>query len=112
MAVETFDWCSRLGASSTPEYRNRSSKFGNGYEQVVGDGPNNKVDAWALTFVVREPDALEIQAFLDRHGGFKSFFWTPPLGEKSFFRASAPAVSPNGAGFFTLSTTFTQSFLP
>lgn len=112
MAVEIFTWCASLGASSTPDYRNRSSKFGNGYEQVVGDGPNNKVDSWALTFVVREAVALEIKDFLDRHAGFRSFFWTPPLGEMSFFRASAPAVSANGAGFYTLTSTFTQSFLP
>lgn len=112
MAVETFAWCERLGVTSSPEYRTRSSKFGNGYEQVVGDGPNNKVEVWPLTFVVREAVALEIKAFLDRHGGFKSFFWTPPLGELSFYRASAPSISPNGAGWYTLTTTFTQSFLP
>ncbi|MDD1966942.1 phage tail protein [Pseudomonas putida] len=112
MAVETFTWCPRLGASSTPEYRTRSSKFGNGYEQVVGDGPNNKVEVWSVSFVGDEETAREIRAFLDRHAGFKSFFWTPPLGEMGFYRASAPSVSPNGAGFYTLTSTFTQSFLP
>jgi phage-related protein len=112
MAVETFTWCAKLGSSSTAEYRNRSSKFGKGYEQVVGDGPNNLSDAWSLSFTVSEVEARQIKAFLDRHGGHKSFFWTPPLGELNFYRASAPSVAPNGAGFFTLSTTFTQSFLP
>ena len=112
MAVETFTWCEKLGATSSPEYRTRSSKFGNGYEQVVGDGPNNKVEVWPVTFVVSEAVAIEIKAFLDRHGGYKSFFWTPPLGELSFYRASAPSIAPNGAGFYTLTSTFTQSFLP
>jgi len=112
MAVETFTWCPVVSPTSSPEYRTRSSKFGNGYEQVVGDGPNNRVDSWPLTFVVKESKALEIKAFLDRHGGFKSFLWTPPLGQQSFFRATAPAITPNGAGMFNLSTTFTQSFLP
>lgn len=112
MAVETFTWCPKLETTSTPEYRIRSSKFGNGYEQVVGDGPNNKVDVWPVSFVVRESVALEIKAFLDRHAGFKSFMWTPPLGELSFYRATAPTVSPNGAGFYTLTSTFTQSFIP
>jgi phage-related protein len=112
MAVETFTWSPKLGASSTPEYRNRSSKFGSGYEQITGDGINNIVDTWPLTFTVKESVALDIKAFLDRHGGHKSFLWTPPLGVLSFYRASAPAVVPNGAGFFTLTTTFTQSFLP
>ncbi|KGF63621.1 phage tail protein [Pseudomonas lutea] len=112
MAVETFTWCPKLETTSTPEYRTRSSKFGNGYEQVVGDGPNNKVDVWPVSFVVREAVARDIKAFLDRHAGFKSFLWTPPLGELSFYRASAPTVSPNGAGFYTLTTTFTQSFIP
>jgi phage-related protein len=112
MAVETFTWCPKLGSSSTAEYNNRSSKFGNGYEQVVADGINNISDAWSLSFAVDEVEALAIKAFLDRHAGNKSFFWTPPLGRLNFYRASAPSVSPNGAGFFTLTTTFTQSFLP
>lgn len=112
MAVETFTWCPKVEPTSTPEYRVRSSKFGNGYEQVVGDGPNNRVDSWPLTFVVKEAVAVQIKAFLDRHAGHKSFFWTPPLGELSFFRATAPTITPNGAGVFTLATTFTQSFLP
>lgn len=112
MAVETFTWCERLGSSSTAEYRNRSSKFGNGYEQIVGDGPNNNSDSWSLSFTVSEAEALLIKKFLDSHGGNKSFFWTPPLGELNFYRGSAPAIAPNGAGFFTLTTMFTQSFLP
>ena len=112
MAVETFTWCAKLGSSSTAEYKTRSSKFGSGYEQVVGDGINSTSDVWSLSFTVAEAEALLIKAFLDRHGGHKSFFWTPPLGSQNFYRGSAPAVAPNGAGFFTLTTTFTQSFLP
>jgi phage-related protein len=112
MAVEMFTWCPGIDAASAPEYRTRSSKFGDGYEQVVGDGINNRVDSWSLTFVVGKATALEIKAFLDCHGNFKSFFWTPPLGEQSFWRATAPTVSPKGAGIYTLTTTFTQSFKP
>lgn len=112
MAVETFTWCPYVSATSAPEYRNRSSKFGNGYEQIVGDGPNNLVDSWPLTFVGKEAEVAEIKAFLDRHAGHKSFFWTPPLGELSFYRATAPAVTTLGAGMYSLSTTFNQSFLP
>jgi len=112
MAVETFTWCPKVEPTSTPDYRVRRSKFGNGYEQVVGDGINNKTDSWPVTFVVGEAVALQIKAFLDRHAGFKSFLWTPPLGELGFYRATAPSVTPNGAGIFTLNTTFTQSFLP
>ncbi|AJO76498.1 phage tail protein [Pseudomonas sp. MRSN 12121] len=112
MAVEKFDWCPKIEAVSAPEYRVRSSKFGDGYEQVVGEGVNNRVDSWPLTFVVKEAVALQIQAFLNRHGGFKSFLWTPPLGQVGFYRGTAPTVSPNGAGMYTLTTTFTQSFHP
>lgn len=112
MAVETFTWCPLVSPTSAPAYRTRSSKFGDGYEQVAGDGPNNLVDSWSLTFVVKEDVALLIKAFLDRHAGFKSFLWTPPLGQVSFFRATAPAVNALGAGMFSLATTFTQSFQP
>ena len=78
----------------------------------MGDGINNRVDSWSLTFVANKATAVAIKAFLDRHGNFKSFLWTPPLGELSFWRAAAPAVSANGAGLYTLTTTFTQSFMP
>jgi phage-related protein len=63
MAVETFTWCPKIDASSAPEYRTRSSKFGDGYEQVAGDGINNRVDSWSLTFVVGKAAALDIKAF-------------------------------------------------
>jgi phage-related protein len=112
MAVETFTWCPKVDPVSSPEYRTRSSKFGNGYEQVAGDGPNNITDIWALTFVVGEADAAAIKAFLDRHGGFKSFLWTPPLSGLGLFKSAAPSVTPNGAGMYTLTTTFTQAFAP
>lgn len=112
MAVETFTWCPRIEPVSSPSYRNRTSRFGNGYEQVVGDGPNNLEDSWALTFVVGAADAALIKAFLDRHAGNKSFLWTPPLSGVGFFKSTAPSVTPNGAGVYTLTTTFTQAFAP
>lgn len=79
---------------------------------MVGDGPNNVTDSWALTFVVKEEDAVAIKAFLDRHAGYKSFLWTPPLSGVGFFRSTAPAVTSNGADWYTLTTTFTQAFAP
>ena len=112
MAVETFAWCPKVEPTSSPEYRVRTSKFGNGYQQVVGDGINNRLDSWPLTFVVSEAVAIEMKAFLDWHGGFRSFLWTPPLGQLGFFLGSAPTITPNGAGIYTLTTTFTQSFHP
>ncbi|MBC2680630.1 phage tail protein [Pseudomonas baltica] len=112
MAVEEFTWCARIDGTSTPEYRVRTSKFGDGYEQVAGDGLNNRSDSWALTFAVGEKAALEIKAFLDRHGGFKSFLWTPPLGELGFYRSTAPTVTSHGADRYTLTATFTTAFQP
>lgn len=112
MAVETFTWCPKVDPVSSPEYRTRSSKFGDGYEQVSADGINNISDSWALTFVVPEADAAAIKDFLNRHGGFKSFLWTPPLAGVGLFRSTAPSVTPNGAGMYTLTSTFTQAFAP
>ncbi|WP_434681373.1 phage tail protein [Pseudomonas sp. R1-18] len=112
MAVETFTWCPSKGTSSTPSYRTRSSQFGDGYEQVVGDGINNKQDSWPLSFTESRDEALLIKSFLDRHGGYKAFFWTPPLGELGLYRATAPSVTPIGGGVYTLTSTFTQTFHP
>ena len=49
MAIETFTWPTQHGEVPTFEYRIRESRFGGGYKQVVGDGPNNKEDTYPIT---------------------------------------------------------------
>ena len=39
-ALETFDWSPLNGPTADIKYATRSVKYGDGYEQVTGDGIN------------------------------------------------------------------------
>lgn len=112
MAIETFAWSTQNGDSPTFEYRTRESRFGGGYKQVVGDGPNNKEDSYPITHTGSKARVLEVVAFFDRHGGAKAFLWTTPLGELGLFTCKDPVPTPVGGGVFKLTATFERAFHP
>ncbi|WP_212625066.1 phage tail protein [Pseudomonas sp. PP3] len=112
MAIETFIWPTQHGDSPEITYRVRTSKFGNGYAQNVGDGPNNKEDSYPVTCVGQKAKVQQIMAFLDRHAGAKAFLWTTPLGELGLFTCKNPAPIPMGGGVFKLTATFERAFQP
>ncbi|UFP98547.1 phage tail protein [Pseudomonas fitomaticsae] len=109
---EVFTWCPMVDAVGTETDRVRTAQFGDGYSQAVGDGINTRVGTYPVTFTGKREMIVAVKAFLDRHGGHKSFLWTPPLGEPSLFRAPERTISPKGADVFTLTTTFNQVFAP
>ncbi|QJI29906.1 phage tail protein [Pseudomonas sp. ADAK18] len=112
MAIETFAWATQSGDSPTFEYRTRESRFGGGYRQVVGDGPNNKEDSYPIAHTGSKARALEIMAFFDRHAGAKAFLWTTPLGELGLFTCKDPVPTPMGGEVFKLTATFERAFHP
>ncbi|MFZ4170475.1 phage tail protein, partial [Enterobacter ludwigii] len=54
MAIETFTWSPRVSPTQTVSFRTRSAKFGDGYEQISGDGLNPRSQQWELNFVGTE----------------------------------------------------------
>lgn len=111
MEKETFEWSPRVNPRGQVKLRTLEAKFGDGYTQAAADGINNKVQSWPLEFVGTEALIGEIIAFLDRHAGYRSFLWTPPLGNEGRYRASEyDAVALGGGGMFSLSVTFQQFF--
>jgi phage-related protein len=112
MAIERFTWLTGRGETPDINYRVRSSKFGNGYAQNVGDGPNNKEDSYPITCVGHKEKVQQIMAFLDRHAGAKAFLWTTPLGELGLFTCKNPAPIPMGGEVFKLTATFERAFKP
>lgn len=112
MAMETFTWCVHAQSSGTTSYATRSSRFGGGYEQVVADGPNNVSEEWNVSISGKGAVIKEIKNFLDRHGGAKSFLWTPPLGELGMYLGAPPSLSGGLGDYYTLTATFQQSFHP
>jgi phage-related protein len=112
MAIETFKWPTQPGDAPDINYRTRTSQFGSGYKQIVGDGPNNKECSYPITFTGSKAKVQEVMAFFDRHGGTKAFLWTPPLGGIGMFICSKPVPTPMGGTVFRITATFEQAFRP
>lgn len=112
MAIETFTWCPRVNAQQEVSFRTRKAQFGDGYTQVAGDGLNTRSQAWTLEFTGNEAYISAIKAFLDRHGGTKSFQWTPPLESAGLYRCAGYKPTPLGNKKYNLSVTLEQAYAP
>lgn len=112
MATETFDFCVKVGSSGTTAFRTRKAQFGDGYEQRVGDGLNTSVQSWSVNSTNTKDEIQALKDFLDRHQGYKSFYWTPPLGKQGLFYCETFSVSGEGNQVFTISATLQQTFAP
>lgn len=111
--TETFTWRTIGQPQGTVTLRRLVAQFGDGYRQAAGDGINNKVQSWPVQCVGRDAaEAKAIVEFFDRHHGYKSFYWTPPLGERGLFEVVTYNPSPVGGGIYTISATFQQVFKP
>lgn len=112
MALEEFTWCPQTQSPGTTTLRTRTAQFGDGYKQVSGDGLNGKSQAWDLVFTGPESEIRAIRDFLDRHQGYRSFAWRPPLEDLGLYQAGEYKLQPLGARRYTLTATFTQAFHP
>lgn len=112
MAIETFHWSTSRGETPDIKYRVRESRFGDGYRQVVGDGPNNKEDSYPVTVTGTRAAVRQVMEFLDRHAGAKAFLWTTPLGDLGLFTCADPKPTPVGGGRFKVTATFQRANHP
>lgn len=51
MALETFTWRTQIqaGMEGTFSHKTRSATFGDGYEQIAGEGINPEKQSWPVT---------------------------------------------------------------
>ncbi|HHA1715902.1 phage tail protein [Enterobacter kobei] len=112
MTVETFTWCPKVASQVDTSFRTRKVQFGDGYAQVAGDGINPVTQQWSVSFTGDEAYIQAIKNFLNRHSGFKSFIWKPPLESSGLWRAESFQISTLGNKKYTLSSTFTQAYHP
>ncbi|MDE1011275.1 MAG: phage tail protein [Paraburkholderia fungorum] len=110
MAAETFTWLVRVGDAGAIKFRSRGAQFGDGYKQLVGDGINGKSSSWPIT-IIEPMDAMQpITDFLDRHGGYVPFQWTPPYGAAALFTCAGYTPKRTAGSLITLTATFEQYF--
>lgn len=112
MAAEVFKWVPDRNITGTEKDRVRTARFGDGYSQAVGDGINTREGSWPLTFTGQKARISAIKAFLDRHAGYKSFLWAPPLSDPALFRAPERSLVARGGNVFQLTVTFNQVYAP
>lgn len=112
MTTLVFGWKPGREPVGTAAYRVRKAQFGDGYQQTVADGINNKVQSWPLQFTGKAAKIAPIRDFLDARQGYQSFLWTPPLGAQGYYKCAGHTLKPLGAGNFELTATFEQVFQP
>lgn len=113
MATETFTWkAAGPSVQGDVTLRVKAAQFGDGYKQAVGDGINNKVQSWPMRFVGTRERIAEIIDFIDRHGGYRSFYWTPPLGVQGRYRVPRYTPAVEAGGVYSFTATFEQAFAP
>ncbi len=110
--AERFVWKASGQPTGTVAFRRLTAQFGDGYRQVAGDGINNKVQSWPLTFSGSKQEMHAVMSFLDRHAGIASFLWTPPKGAEGYYEAPTYSLNSVGGDVYTVSATFQQVFKP
>ncbi|MDL4071092.1 phage tail protein [Enterobacter hormaechei subsp. xiangfangensis] len=91
----------------------RSATFGDGYEQIAGEGINPEKQSWPVTLTGKKADMLQALKFFRSHVT-KSFIWTSPVGETGLYRIEAESIKsqPLSRNVLTISSTFKQAYTP
>ncbi|MEN9040674.1 phage tail protein [Acinetobacter baumannii] len=113
MSNQKFDWPSDLdGNSNTQNFNVLTSKFGDGYEQNVSIGINNRTGTWQYSRTAKKAEIMQIKAFFDDHKGADSFLWDSPLDGEVRVKTGEYNPVCLGGDVWRISTTFTQVFYP
>lgn len=110
MATPTFSWVLNSQASPTIGYAVRSAQMGDGYVSEIGEGVNNKTESWEVTWTGSDTDCKAIMTFLDALAGYKSFFWTNPLGQLGLYKCKNPKPNELGGDTWAFAGTFTKAY--
>lgn len=61
MAIQTFTWRTQIQAGMEGSFslKTRSATFGDGYEQIAGEGINSEKQSWPVTLTGKKADMLQ-----------------------------------------------------
>ncbi|WP_213778879.1 phage tail protein [Caballeronia sp. dw_276] len=111
--ADTFIWVPTVeNLSGTATLHVRKAQFGDGYEQKVADGINNRRSSFNLQFVNDAATISAILAFLDAHAGATAFLWTPLLRQELLFTCETYSEPVKNGTVYTITATFDQTFAP
>lgn len=106
--METFHWKIRPEMTMEAEPQVITVKMGDGYEQRRPAGLNSNLKKYNVTIKVRKGEHQRLETFLSRHGGVKSFLWTPPYTWTQIRVVCRKWSVSVGALWVTYTTTFEQ----
>ncbi len=88
------------------------AKFGDGYEQAVGDGINNKPRVYNLLFNILTKTAGDLieSFFIDNNTATTPFDWTPPNGVIGRFKCKKYSRNYNSGFSSNMSCKFEEVF--
>lgn len=110
--MATFTWIPDYGASVDTKPTVLKSKFGDGYEQRVGDGINLLPRKWNLNFYREPSEIASIISFLEARYGVEAFDWTPYVGSAGKWVCSEWKHTITDFGAYSVSCTFEEVFEP
>lgn len=110
MELETFIWSPQNGPTADIEFRTTTVQYGDGYEQVSGDGINTEYQSWPLTFKGYNDEIMPIVRFLRSHAEARAFKWTNPLGEMGLYRSTDMKVTPLDFARMQTTVTFVTAY--
>lgn len=109
--MATFTWLPSRNPGEEHEPKIIANKFGDNYEQRVGDGINNDRETWNLSFNVRDDaEASAIMTFFKARGGTEKFTWTPPGGVAGEYVCKKWRKVPEFTDLNNITATFEQVF--
>ena len=90
--METLNFSPDYQASKKQSPKLSEVDFGDGYTQSRPQGLNHNRATFSLTFSGNIAKIKQIDDFLTRHGGYKTFLWTPPFGKQGKYRCKEHQV--------------------
>jgi phage-related protein len=100
------------GLQGTTNFRVRTIRFGDGYQQDTGDGLNGEEESWPVTKTDVDTVMNPIIAFLKARKGYEAFLWTPPNGVQGLYKCKSYSHTYTHGNNIRLSATFEKSFQP
>lgn len=107
--MDTFNHYADVGSSVEPTFKVLRYQFGDGYEQRLRNGLNNKLRTWSVSFKVGTEEANTIFTFLKDREGVYPFIWTAsPEQEDVVVVCDNVSKTYNSVGWYTVSATFRE----
>lgn len=111
MELLTFKWKVLVDSSGGKDFRVRKISLGDGYEQVAGDGINNRRTTHNLRVIGSKDEMKAVCDFLDGHSGYIPFIYKDPFSGEGVFLCDKYSFDPISSDLYKVSFVARQAYL-